>query len=140
MLAWIKDAVKYWNEMNSGDEEYDSKRINHFINEYDRILEIARDEYEYDPPSKYNRDGYNTFQRMYEDKEHYILFLRDVSVPPTNNAAERAGRKYKRKMAEVMCFRSLEGSARYCDGLSIMESIKASGMNLFEGIQERFER
>ena len=75
MLAWIKDAVKYWNEMNSGDEEYDSKRINHFINEYDRILEIARDEYEYDPPSKYNRDGYNTFQRMYEDKEHYILFL-----------------------------------------------------------------
>ena len=140
MLAWIKDAVKYWNEMNSGDEEYDSKRINHFINEYDRILEIARDEYEYDPPSKYNRDGYNTFQRMYEDKEHYILFLRDVSVPPTNNAAERAGRKYKRKMAEVMCFRSLEGSARYCDGLSIMESIKASGMNLYEGIQERFER
>ena len=63
-----------------------------------------------------------------------------ASVPPTNNAAERAGRRYKRKMAEVMCFRSLEGSARYCDGLSILESIKASGMNLYEGIQERFER
>ena len=69
-----------------------------------------------------------------------ILFLRDVSVPPTNNVEEMVGRKYKRKMAEVMCFRSLKGSERCCDCLSIMESIKASGVRLYEGIQEQFER
>jgi hypothetical protein len=50
------------------------------------ILTKAGEEYEYEPPSKYNREGYNTYKRMAEDPEEYVLFLRDPSVPPSNNA------------------------------------------------------
>ena len=75
---------------------------------------------------------------MYEDMESYVLFLRDPSVPPTNNLAERMGRKFKRKAHQVMSFRSQEGADRFCDGLSITESIKAQGGNLFNEVTERF--
>ena len=46
---------------------------------------------------------------MSEDKEEYVLFLRNPSVPPTNNLAERNGRQFKRKAHQVMAFRSREG-------------------------------
>ena len=77
--------------------------------------------YEYEPPSDYYLDGYNTFKRIKEDFEDYVLFLRDITVPPTNNIAERMGRKFKRKAHQVMSFRSMSGLEYFCDGLSIME-------------------
>ena len=100
----------------------------------------AREEYEYEPPSKYYREGYNTFKRMEETPDNYVLFLRDPSVPPTNNIAERYGRKYKRKAHQVMSFHSQKGSEYFCDGLTITENIKAQGGNLFEEMADRFNR
>ena len=104
------------------------------------ILQTAKEEYENEPPSKYYRDGYNTYKRMEEKPDDYILFLRDPRVPPTNNVAERAARKYKRKAHQVMSFRSQEGSNRFCDGLTITETIKAQGGNLFEEVAGRFSQ
>ena len=37
-----------------------------------------------------------------------------------------------------MSFRSQLGVDRFCDGLTITESIKEQGGNLFEGVMERF--
>lgn len=51
----------------------------------------GKEEYEYVPPSEYFPDGYNLNDRMYRDKDSYVFFLRDPSVPPTNNLAERMG-------------------------------------------------
>ena len=126
--------------MNDGFREYDKAAAEEYISQFMEILQTAREEYEYEPPSKYYKDGYNTFKRMEETPEDYLLFLRDPSVPPTNNIAERYGRKFKRKAHQVMSFRSQEGVNRFCDGLTITESIKGQGGNLFEGNTERFNR
>ena len=67
-----------------------------------------------------------------------LQFLYDLSIPPTNNAAENAARKYKRKNAQAMCFRSEEGRDYFCDGLSIMESMKMKDEKLYEEVIERF--
>ena len=75
---------------------------------------------------------------MAEDPEEYVLFLRDTSVPPSNNIAERFARKFKRKAHQVMSFRSQDGVNRFCDGLSVIESVRAEGNNLFEEIAARF--
>lgn len=138
MLEWIKDNIAYWNRLNSGDIQYDINEVRRRISIYDSIMEKAKKEYEYEPPGDYYKDGYNLYLRMAEDREDYVLFLRDPSVPPTNNLAERLGRKVKRKMAEVMSFRG-NGNEFYCDGLSIMESLKGAGENLFEGVARRFD-
>ena len=138
--AWIKESIGYWHEVNDGFREYDKATAEEYISQFMEILQTAREEYEYEPPSQYYKDGYNTFKRMEETPEDYLLFLRDPSVPPTNNIAERYGRKFKRKAHQVMSFRSQEGVNRFCDGLTITESIKGQGGNLFEGITERFNR
>lgn len=135
---WIKNSVEYWNEVNDGRREYDKETADMYINQFMEILETARKEYEYEPPSKYYKDGYNTYKRMEEKPEEYLLFLRDPHVPPTNNIAERYARKFKRKAHQVMSFRSREGVNWFCDGLSVTESIKAKGGNVFEEVAARF--
>lgn len=138
--AWVTDSVQFWKEMNKGFREYDKSEAEKHISELMEILKVAREEYEYEPPTKYNREGYNLYKRMEEKPEEYVLFLRDPSVPPTNNIAERYARKFKRKAHQVMSFRSNDGVNWFCDGLSVMESIKATGGNLFEEIANRFNK
>ena len=140
MLAWIKKSIHYWNQIKKGEIGHDMSEANKLVDEYDAIMEKAKAEYEYEPPSSYYREGYNTFRRMYEERERYVLFLLEPSIPPTNNLAERSGRRYKRKSSQVMAFRSEKSREYYCDGLSIMESMKSKDLNLFEGIAERFNR
>lgn len=96
MLEWIREAVHYRNSVPEGGEG-DKKKVGELVEKYGKILEKAREEYEYEPPSEYFRDGYNTYLRMDEEREEYVLFLYDSRIPPTNNAAENAARKYKRK-------------------------------------------
>ena len=140
MSRWITKSIEYWNRINEGKAEHDLSESMKLIAEYDRIMEKAREEYEYEPPSRYYREGYNTYKRMYEERERYVLFLLDPSVPPSNNLAERSGRRYKRKNLQVMAFRSEKGRGYYCDGLSVLESMKAKKENLYDGISARFNR
>ena len=139
MLKWIQGAIHYWNTVQKGGV-WDGEIVSGFLEEYDRIIEKARDEYEYEPPSDYFKDGYNTYIRMAKDKEDYLLFLCDPSVPPTNNLAERCGRKFKRKAHQVMAFRSQEGVNYFCDGLTVMETLKAKGDNLYQAVTARFNQ
>ena len=75
---------------------------------------------------------------MYDDIESYVLFLRDPSVPPTNNLAERMARKFKRKSHQVMSFRSQDDVNYFCDGLSIIESLRSKGQKIYEEVSDRF--
>lgn len=136
--AWISESIAYWHEVDNGFREYDKGTAESYIERFMEILRIAKEEYEYEPPSKYYREGYNTYRRMEEKPEDYVLFLRDPCVPPTNNVSERSARKFKRKAHQVMSFRSREGVDRFCDGLSITESIKSRGGNMFEEVASRF--
>lgn len=137
MKEWIKDAAIYWNEIHDGGEETPEK-VAELDRRYDEIMATAKSEYEYEPPSEYFKEGYNLYKRMAEEKERYTLFLHNPSVEPDNNLAERCARKFKRKAAQVMCFRSQDGVDWFCDGLSIIQSIKAAGKNLYESVTERF--
>ncbi len=137
MKEWIRDALSHWKDVRDGGKE-SAEKVSGLERRYDEIMEKARGEYEYEPPSEYFKDGYNLYKRMSEEKERYTLFLNDTTVEPYNNLAERCARKFKRKAAQAMCFRSQDGVERFCDGLSITQSIKASGGNLYESVTERF--
>ena len=140
LAEWITGSVQFWNEVNDGIITYDKHKAEEYIQALRDILKIAHEEYEYDPPGKYNREGYNTYRRIEEDFEEYVLFLRDPSVPPTNNLCERLARVFKRKAGQVMAFRSQNGVDRFCDGLTITESLKANGENVFDALTERFNQ
>lgn len=139
MLKWIQKAIHRWKEIPEG-EKLSQGELSEFLDSYDRVMEKAKEEYAYEPPGKYFPDGYNLYLRLSEDKEDYVLFLKEPIVPPTNNLAERCGRKYKRKSHQVMAFRSQSGSEYYCNGLSVMESLRHQNANVYEEIAERFNK
>lgn len=137
MLEWIQSAIHYWKGAHE-EGRVDEKKVLEFDKRYDEILKKAKEEYEYDPPSEYFKEGYNCYKRMESDKQDYVLFLHDPTVAPTNNEAERAGRKFKRKASQVMGFRSTEGFANFCDGLSVTQTWKAKGISLYKAVASRF--
>lgn len=139
MLEWVKGAVHYHNSLGEGAAA-EREKVDELTAKFQEILEKARKEYEDVPPGDYFRDGYNLYKRMAETPADYLLFLEDPSIPPTNNAAENAARKYKRKSAQAMGFRSEKGRDCYCDGLSVMEGIKSKEENLYEGVAARFNQ
>ena len=98
------------------------------------------EEYAGSPPRKYFREGINLAERMSEKTDSFLLFLNNPIVEPTNNEAEQKARQFKRKMAEVMCFRSAAGLTAHCDGLSVMLTLKAGGENLYRSLSDIFDR
>lgn len=139
LMDWTSSSIHYWKQVNARVLEYSTEEAEKKIAELSAILEKGKKEYEYVPPSKYFMDGYNLYVRMHKDIESYVLFLRDPSVPPTNNIAERMARKFKRKAHQVMTFRSQNGVNYFCDGLSILETLKGKGARIYEEVSSRFD-
>ena len=138
LRRWIKRAIKHWYSFQEKNAEAWHKISGKLIEQFLETVKLGMAEYEYDPPGKYFRDGYNLCKRMNDSPEDYILFLRDPTVPPTNNLAERCARKYKRKAHQVMSFRGDHGDEYFCDALSIIETLKLRKLNLYQEIASRF--
>jgi len=55
-----------------------------FEERFGQILDIADREYDYEPPSKYYKNGFNLKKRLREFREAHLLFLHDKNVPADN--------------------------------------------------------
>lgn len=138
LCEWIGRSVSYWEDIDKGKQKYKKKEAGQLIDELKGILDKAREEYEYDPPSRYFRSGYNTYKRMTEEFEDYVLFLKNPQVPPTNNLAERCARKIKRKGHQVIAFRTEAGFGFFCDGKTIIETARNRGENIYDAVVRCF--
>ena len=119
MHSLIQEMIHYRNGL-SESEEPDPQTVSEFEERYKTILSIAGDEYDYEPPGKYYRDGYNLYKRMKKYKKDHLLFLHNKNVPATNNEAERLLRKYKRKQAQAVSFRSPSSIDHLCKCMSML--------------------
>ena len=133
-IDWDRRAIDHWNSHNSSPTDQWKEGSEKLIQEYYSILETAKIEYEYEPPNKYNMEGYNLYSRMAKDPDDYIRFLRDPSVPPTNNVSERLGRCYKRKAHQVMCFRGAHGEEYCCDALTMLKTARMRGQDVYNDV------
>lgn len=142
-LTWHKDM----KALISGcihdakqDRSFSGKRIQEIEDEYDKILRTADSEYALHPPGKYFMDGFNLFLRMKEYKKNHLLFLKHPELEYTNNLAERGLRKFKRKFKQSVTFRSNESVTFLCDCMSILETQRQQGANLFDTAKLAFIR
>ena len=89
-LSWNKQMRELLREMihcrNSiaPDGSPGPVKIKEYESRYLEILEIAKQEYEYEPPGKYYKDGYNLYRRLSKYMDNHRLFLYDKRVPATN--------------------------------------------------------
>ncbi len=134
MRSLIQEMIHYRNRLPKNAEP-DEEKVTGFKSKYRTILQKAKEEYEYIPPSKYYRDGYNLYLRMDKYMDNHLLFLHDHRVPTTNNEAERLLRSYKRKQQQAVSFRSSENLEYLCQCMSMLvEMRQKQEVNVFEQI------
>ena len=132
MLELIREMIHYRNSIT--DKNPDPDEVKELVSKYNETLELARGEYEYEPPSNYYKDGYNLYKRMDEYKDSHLLFLHNFSVPATNNLSERKGRVFKRKQKQVMAFRSFDSLIYLCNSMSIIDLLLTGEGSLFKSV------
>jgi hypothetical protein len=144
MRELIRGMIHFRNglglEPKKNPDKLFPEKVKGFERRYDEILELAKREYEYEPPSKYYLEGMNLYERMEKYKSSHLLFLHDWRVPHTNNLSERLLRIFKRKQHQMMTFRSFENLEYFCNVLGPIEMMRGAGKNLYEGAAEIFER
>jgi len=138
MRGLIQQMIHYRNRLNPGELPSKTKVIE-FEKEYLKILAMAKDEYEYEPPSKYYKDGYNLYKRLEKFKDNHLLFLHDIRVPTNNNLSERLARAFKRKQRQVMSFRSFDSMSYLCNSMSVISLLTAQNKNLYTSVKNIFE-
>ena len=133
--VWNKDMKEFLSKIIHDTKERRSElsleEISLIEKEYDKILVSAELDYREHPPSKYYPDGYNLFSRMKKYKREHLLFLDHPEIEYTNNPAERGLRKYKRKQKQAVTFRSKNSVETLCNCMSIIETMRSSGANIF---------
>ena len=144
MRELIRDMIHFRKHLDLEDGENPNQakpeKVAEFDRRYDELLEMARKEYEDEPPSEYYKKGFNLYNRMEAFKANHLLFLYDGRVPYSNSLSERLLRIYKRKERQAMTFRSFEGLGHLCDALSVIASIREQGKNLYEEVVGIFDR
>lgn len=111
-----------------------------FEKRYDEILRTGTVEYTKTPPNKYYRDGFNLHKRMKEYRNNHLLFLRHPEIEYTDNISECALRKYKRKQKQAVTFRSSRSVEYLCDAMSIIETNRLQGADIFQTARAAFDK
>ena len=142
MRELIREMIHFRNGLDPNDDrnpdQIEPDIVVKFEARYNEILGLAKEEYEYEPPSKYYIDGFNLYMKLANYKDNHLLFLHDRRVPHNNNLSERLLRVIKRKQAQAMTFRSDGGLDFLCHSLGIIASLRVQGKNLFECIASIF--
>ena len=138
MRSLVQEMIHYKNGL-SDDEKPDADKAKEYERRYREILGKAKEEYEYIPPERYYRDGYNLYRRMEKYMSNHMLFLHDRRVPATNNLAERLLRVYKRKQAQAVSFRSFDSIEFLCQCMSMLFMMrKNEETNVFNRVSRIF--
>ena len=144
MRELIREMIHFTNSLDPdagrNPDELEPEKVGEFEATFDKILMLAEEEYEYEPPSKYYMDGFNLFKKLRNYRDNHLLFLHDIRISPTNNLSERLLRILKRKQAQAMTFRSFEGLDYLCQSMGMVASLREQSQFLFQPIASIFDR
>ena len=82
--------------------------------------------------------AYNLLRRLFEREREVLRFMHDLSVPFTNNLAERAVRMPKVKQRISGCFRTLVGAENFCTIRSYLDTARKQGFGMLHALQATF--
>lgn len=134
-LTWNRKMHDYLSGMIhevKQDRQLSETAIQAYEKGYDELLTLGTQEYKDHPPNRYYRDGFNLLKRLIEYRDSHLYFLRHPEIEYTNNFAERQLRKFKRKQHQAVTFRSADSVGLLCDCLSVIETGRLQGANIFE--------
>lgn len=142
-LVWAKLMYRHLQWIISRHKEgpIPDYELENIVRNYDEILQIAQQEYEEHPPTKYYRNGFNLAKRLTDYKKETLAFLiSETELEYENNLSERLLRICVRKGKAVISFRAADSVESYCDVMSIIQTAKMNGKNIYSTLKEGFSR
>lgn len=87
------------------------------------------------PPDKAHKKTYTFFKRMLKNQEHIFTFLFDPSVPPDNNASERAIRNIKVKQKVSGQFKAQQSAMNFAKIRSLIDTTIKNGKDVLDALK-----
>lgn len=88
------------------------------------------------PPDGVGKTGINLLKRFLKKKDEVLYFLRDLTIPFSNNLAEQDLRMEKVKQKISGCFRTFNGGAISCRVRSYISTARKQGWNIIDALAE----
>jgi hypothetical protein len=134
---WIDDLIKLLVDTNNLRKEYIGKNILLFdkevsdkvIEEYDNIINEAKEFNKKDFNKYYGKDERKLIKRLVDYKENYLLWVLRFDVPFSNNLSERSLRSSKTKMKVSGQFANIQNAEYFARVKSYIETCKSNGYN-----------
>ena len=150
MIQLLLD-IKNWREELKKEkaDALDQSKINHYEEEYTRILELgfaANPTPAPAPDSETKKRGRkkqsypkNLLDRLSNGRKEVLLYLHDFSVPFDNNQAERDIRPVKVRQKISGSFRSVFGGTLYSRIRSYISTVKKHKLNPLQAIRDALQ-
>ena len=136
LILLLEDAVAacYAARARGSAKVWDRGR---FAHEYD---DLVSEGLRCNPPPECGKasKAVNLLERLQRHKDSCLQFLRDLSVPFTNNEAERDLRMLKVKGKISGGFRTTEGARRYCRLRSYTATCRKQDIPILQGLRALF--
>jgi len=124
--------------MAAGENRFSEERLARYEARYDQILEEGERQHQGTEGKAAAREERKLLNRLKKYKANHLLFLHDFEVPYSDNMSERDLRKCKNREKMSGGFRSMEGMAMYCSIMSVIETVKRRGLNVYHSIAKLF--
>ena len=140
-LLQAEQACKVAREANA---VLTGAQIDSFVTQYRSLVQIGQAQNMPVPKTAGKRgrakqsSTYNLLQRLFEREREVLRFMHDLTVPFTNNLAERAVRMPKVKQRISGCFRTLIGAENFCVVRSYLDTARKQGFGMLHALQAVF--
>ena len=125
--------------MEYGLNKFDKEKIKEYQDEYDEILELAKEENKTIKSSYYRtKKAKPLYTRLVKYKKNHLYFIEDFKVPFDDNLSERDLRIFKNKTKISGGFRSLEVAQYFANSLSIIKTSIKRNLNPYKSIMDVF--
>lgn len=122
-----------------GLKDFSNGKIEEYENEYDDILELAKEENKKIKSSYYRtKKAKPLHSRLVKYKENHLYFIKNFNVPFDDNLSERDLRVFKTKTKISGGFRSIDVAQDYANVLSVVKSSVKRKINPYDSINAIF--
>lgn len=108
--------------------------VNDFFHKVDSLLEKAYREWFSVQSKYYSNEEKALINRLNQYKENYFAWIKDFSIPTTNNLSERSLRFVKTKDKVSGQFQSIEYASYFADIRTYLETCSRNGVNEFTAL------
>ncbi len=116
-------------------EKFSKEKIDEYEKEYDKILEIAKEENKEIKSNFYRiNKAKPLYNRLKKYKKNHLYFIKDFQVPFDDNLSERDLRIFKNKTKISGGFRSLEVAQYFANSLSVIKTSIKRNINPYDSI------